>query len=262
MSNGYDKPPFGAPPPIFMQTGNQTSVVNEQVNEPETFPSSESYGEEVVQDVLGENPFGTPVAFGTPVTVVETQVEIPPFGSPPNLMDTPAPSQEKEKYKILDLFWLLNPKYSKTPQPEQPIQKEAHFVVLSFNINFGNLRISFFDLTQNSIVGNVAFLGNMKRTVSGTIYPMAAFNIIRKVRLDMVCMEQLFQDTGAEWQHSRPVCQIQKDEAHIRLIVRDPKFGSYFYDFIDTQKEVFLLACQYVYTKGFDLMAQNMLNTK
>ncbi len=259
MSNGYDKPPFSAPPPIFMQTGNQTPVINEQVGDQENF------GGEVL-DVHDESPFGSQTLvqpginappFGASV-VNQPEIDIPPFGSPPNLMDTPAPTQEKDKYKILDLFWLLNSKYSKTP-PEQPIQKEAHFVVLSYNISFGNLRMSFFDLTQNSISGNVAFLGNMKRTVSGTIYPMAAFNIVRKAKLDMTCMEQLFQDTGADWQHSRPVCQIQKDEAHIRLIVRDPKFGSYFYDFIDTQKDAFLLACQFVYTTGFNLMAQNML---
>ena len=46
---------------------------------------------------------------------------------------------------------MINPKFYKKVQP---IQNEAHFVVVSFNISFGNLRVSFFNLTNNSIQNN------------------------------------------------------------------------------------------------------------
>jgi len=236
-NNEYDKPPFAAPPPAFMQTGNQPPTINKQ----------ESFSD------------GNPFLGITPLENTQPFEEIPPFDEQqtmvPEQIIVPS-STEKQQYKILDMFWLLNPKYS---NKQQPAQKEAQFVLLSYNINFGNLRISFFDLTQNSIVNNVVFLGNMKRTVSGTIYPMAALQIVSSVRLSMKCMEQLFQDTGAEWQHSRPVCQIQKNEQTIRLIITDQKIGAYFYDFTNVQKDAFLQTCQFAYTKGFELMGQNLL---
>ena len=243
----YENSPFpAAPPPAFMQTGNLQPTINEQ----EGVIGSENFGQEMVI----ENPFDAP-----PAPIEQSDI-IPPFGGgiPPAEVTSPVQTAQsnQEKYKILDMFWLLNPKYI----AKQVFNRnEAQFVILSYNINFGNLRISFFELTPKSIQGTVVFLSEMKRTVSGTIYPISSLNIVRKTKLDMMCIEQLFQDTGADWQHNRPMCQIQKNENQIRLTVKDPKLGQYFYDFIDVQKDAFLYACQFTYTKGYDLMAQNML---
>ena len=226
-----DNMPFGTPPAAFVQTGNQVTV--------------------------DEPPFGGSEAVTDPFATA-TPVPGSPFGNaaPDQFSGAPPVNnyqpQEKTKYQILDMFWLLNPK--------QPAQTEAHFVVISYNISFGNLRISFFDRTANSIQGNIAYLDNFKRTVSGTIYPATAFNVSKSPEVSTTCLEQLFkQIPGANWQQERPVCVVQKNQNLIRFTVKDPKYGTYFYDFSGWQREAFLHACEFCYTEGFKLMGQNLL---
>jgi hypothetical protein len=228
--NGDSNVPFGTPPVGFMQTGNQPFEMESNV----------------------EN---------TPAEIVEQhsnivgQEGIDPFASAPQSTDfTPT---QTTKYKIVDLFWLINPKFYANPK-QQPVQNEAHFVILSFNLDFGNMRVSFFNLTNNSVQGNILYLENCKRTVTGTIYPATCFNAFHSPRLSTTCLEQLFrQIPGANWQQERPVCTIQKNEEKIRFTVKDPKFGEHFYDFVSWQREAFLHACNFAFTKGFEILAQS-----
>jgi len=221
--------PFSTPPAAFVQTGNQVTV--------------------------DETPFGVsetdPFATATPVPGPFGAAPTDPFSGAPPVHNNYQP-QEKTKYQILDMFWMLNQK--------QPAQGEAHFVVISYNISFGNLRISFFDRTANSIQGNIAYLDNFKRTVSGTIYPATAFNVSKSPSVSTTCLEQLFkQIPGANWQQERPVCVVQKNQDLIRFTVKDPKYGTYIYDFTGWQREAFIYACEFAYTEGFKLMSQNLL---
>lgn len=238
--------PFGTPPVGFMQTGNQPF---------ETPPVS-------VDTPFGET--SAPSADQPPVGVTASVDSFAPGASDMNPFNNsefgaPPVTTPQNKYNIIDLFWLINPKFYANPR-QQPGAQEAHFVILSFNIDFGNLRCSFFNLTNNSIQGNIVYLENLKRLVAGTIYPATAFNICNSTRLATTCIEQLFkQIPGATWQQERPVCIVEKNEEKIRFGVKDPKNGSYFYDFVGWQKDAFLHACNFVYTKGFDLFAQQHL---
>lgn len=234
--------PFGTPPVGFMQTGNQT------------FENS------LAPDAPTDSFFGVE----TPGTNIQSGDNIIDQFAPPSSLDftqsTNQQKQKKQKYKIIDLFWLINPKfYAK----QQLLQGEAHFVILSFNIDFGNMRLSYFNLTNNSIQNNIVYLENLKRTVSGTMYPATAFNVFNSPRITTICIEQLFQQTpGANWQQERPVCTVQKNEEKIRFQVKDPKYGEYFYDFISWQRDAFLHACNFTFTKGFELVGQQHINIK
>jgi hypothetical protein len=85
-------------------------------------------------------------------------------------------------------------------------------------------------------------------------------NICNSSRLSTTCLEQLFrQIPGANWQQERPVCTIEKNEEKLRFTVKDPKNGTYVYDFISWQREAFLYTCKFAYTKGFELTAQQHL---
>ena len=237
--NSGNSVPFGTPPAGFMQTGNQTF---ENSLTPET-PS----------DIFGSS---NPASTGAAVSDI-----IDPFAmaSSPDFTP-PTNQQEKQKYKIIDLFWLLNPKFYATPK-QQPAQNEAHFVILSFNIDFGNLRVSMFNLTNNSFQNNIVFLKNLKRTVGGTIYPATAFNAFTSVNLSTICIEQLFEQIpGATWQQERPFCTIGKNTELIRFTIKDSKYGTYYYEFIGWQREAFLHACQFTFTKGFEFSAQQHIN--
>jgi len=223
--------PFGTPPAGFVQTGNQPFEMSSPAEQPAPMESP---------------PSG--------MTMTEN---VDPFASVGNFQLAPTTPQQN-KYKIMDLFWMINPKFY---NKQQPNQNEAHFVIISYNIDFGNIRISFFNLTSNSIQnGNIIFLENLKRTVSGTIYPATAFNAISSPKLATICLEQLFrQIPGATWQQERPVCTIEKNEELLRFSIKDPKSGSHFYDFSGWQREAFLHACNFAVTQGFTLMAQQQL---
>jgi hypothetical protein len=228
--------PFGTPPVGFMQTGNQT------------FDSPVTGGDAPFGEALSP---AAPVGFtaaseSNMANPFETGASDPDFQPPA----TTAPA----KYRIVDMFWLINPKfYAK----QQPVQSEAHFVILSFNLDFGNMRIAFFNLTNNSIQNNIVYLENLKRLVTGTMYPATAFNVHNSSRVATTCLEQLFKQTGANWQQERPVCTVEKDESKIRFSIRDPKNGNYFYDFTGWQREAFLHACNFSFTKGFEISAQS-----
>jgi hypothetical protein len=232
-----DKLPFGVPPTVLMQTGNQQTVNN--LEQSVEFPPIDSQSDpsfDHSQQVSFEQQTFTPPVFGG-----NTQI-----------------STEKQKYKIVDIFWLLNSKF----YDQKPLVKgEAHFVVISFNITFNNMRISFFNLTDGSIQGNVAFLNKMQRTVSGTIYPASAFHVVNASRISKVCLEQLWQATGEAWQQNRPICKVEKNENLVRLTIQDNQNGAYFYDFAGWQREAFLYACQFAYTQGMMLTAQNVLSS-
>ncbi len=240
MGNEENGVPFGTPPVGFMQTGNQTfeSLVTDAGTTGVPGPDSFSTGAD---------------SFATGNGGIVTD----PFSAPVSEFVPPSPA--KQKYAIVDLFWLINPKFYMNPR-QQPAQTEAHFVILSFNLDFGNMRVAFLNLTNNSIQGNVVYLENLKRLVAGTVYPATAFNAYTSPRLSTTCLEQLFkQIPGANWQQERPVCTIEKNEEKIRFTVKDPRNGTYFYDFIGWQREAFLYACNFAYTKGFELTAQQHL---
>ena len=223
--------PFDAPPTsFFVQSGNQTIVDSPQENS--TLVPQENSPLETSPPDIFSNPFSN-------------------ANLPAQQDDT------KQQYVIVDLFWLINPKFY---LKQQPIQGESHVTIISFNASFGNLRISCFDLTNKSIQGNLIYLENLKRTVTGTIYPATAFNIYNSPRIATICLEQLFkQIPNATWQQERPVCTVEKNEEKIRLSIKDPKNGNYFYDFIGWQRDAFQYACQFICTKGYELSAHQQI---
>jgi hypothetical protein len=235
-----DNIPFGTPPVGFMQTGNQQVSLDPPVAAIGSIFETET----VESPSLVEKPTTEPQKF-------------PQFDETETLSDYKSQINQTTKYAIFDMFWLINQKFYKKVQPAQ---NEAHFVVISFNMSFGNLRVSYFNLTNNSIQNNIVYLENLKRTVSGTIYPATAFNAFATQRLSTICLEQLFrQIPGANWQLERPVCKIEKNESKLRFTIADPKNGTYFYDFEDWQYHAFLKALEFTFTKGFELTASQHL---
>jgi hypothetical protein len=195
------------------------------------------------------------ILFGSPPPQETSIGQTPGFGPFGGSLSTNTQDQQS-KYKIFDLFWLINPKFY---EQKQPIQSEAHVAIISYNVDFGNLRLTYYHLTKDSIIKNLIFYENLKRLVSGTIYPAAAFNICNSTPLSMTCMEQLFKQTGESWQQERPVCTAEKQNNALRFTISDPKYGKYFYDFTNSQFKAFLYACNFVYTEGFRLMGQKKL---
>ena len=240
-----DNIPFGTPPVGFMQTGNQQVSLDPPIAATSSIFETEPIGPTDTPSSSVSQPSLQPSDSGSQ--------PFPQFDDVGDSLEFKSQTTQTPKYAIFDMFWLINQKFYKKIQPAQ---NEAHFVVISFNMSFGNLRVSYFNLTNNSIQNNIVYLENLKRTVSGTIYPATAFNAVANQRLTTVCLEQLFrQIPGASWQQERPVCKIEKNESKLRFTVADPKYGTYFYDFEDWQYHAFLKALEFTYTKGFELTA-------
>lgn len=180
--------------------------------------------------------------------------------------------KQKSQYHIIDLFWLINPKFGRG----ETIQEESHFCQISFNIDFGNLKITLYKIPNGALQGHRLYLMSLHRLTSGTIYPSSIFNLIYSNRrfqkskdnsetkdiepIKFTCLEQLIQNTGENWQNNRPLCHFTIND-NIRLHIRDPLSGAFFYDFNGWQKEAILHAARFVIDNGYTLTGNQNINS-
>lgn len=190
-------------------------------------------------------------------------VELPPKTCPPEELATPVLTQPEESpiltkedkpkdYCILDLFWVLNPKL----KSREPLDDgEAQAAIIQYNINFGNLRISLHNIPQGALQKNVIYRMLLENLTVGTIYPSSVFKIIHaKTGENFTCLEQLLYYTGEDWQKNRPVCKIYKSDTNVRFEVFATDVNkTFFYNFQDWQKDLFMYSCEYVITHGLTL---------
>jgi len=210
-----------------------------------------------------------------PTPVVEVTPATPDHFASPQYVDkqvnhSPQVQQvqpEKNKYHIMDLFWLINEKICVAGAPVE--EGEAKFVILSYNMDFGNLRVVMYDVPDGAIQGTVVFQQSLKNLVVGTVYPSSCYRLLNTDVPEMTCMEQLINNTGEQWQKERPFCQFKKEknelsgEEYIRMTISDPKTQkAYHFNFVGWQKDVLLEACQFAYTEGFKLHGNNIIRNR
>lgn len=164
--------------------------------------------------------------------------------------------QQKRPYHIIDLFWFISPKFSS--RQELPIE-EAHFCQVSFNIDFGNMKMSLFKIPNGALYGHVLFLMSLLRLTSGTIYPSSLFKLIheservdRKQPVEFTCLEQLVYNSGETWQTQRPVCSFTVGDT-ITLTINDKNSGKFFYEFTDWQKNALIHSAKFAINEGYAL---------
>lgn len=165
----------------------------------------------------------------------------------------------RNKSNIFDIFWLINPKLvsGETTDPT-----EAQLVVLSFNADFGNLRIVFNEIGNSAIVDNIIFNKSLKQTIVGTMYPYSCIQTVRGPNDKFSCMEQLINNTGESWLKNRPISVITKTDDCIKLEIYDMQHEKiFFYNFIDWQKEAFIKALEYTYNEGLNVRGQKLISS-
>ena len=160
---------------------------------------------------------------------------------------TPPPTT---KYKIVDLYWLINPKYINKEELEKG---EVQFVSISYNIIFGNLRFTFFNIPQGSIQQHIVYYNKLQRLTTGTVYNSSCAKLLYNKECKFTCMEQLFNDTGEQWQKERPMCIFEKNNEKIVLNIYDPINGNFKYIFEDWQIKTLLDSCKFCIEKGTEL---------
>lgn len=163
------------------------------------------------------------------------------------------------KYKIVDLYWLMHPKCEDS-EPNFK-ENEAQFVAISYNIVFGNLKVTLFNIPQGAIHGHVLFYNNLQRLTTGTIYNGSCGKLLYSNCKEFTCLEQLFSNTGQEWQTKRQMCSFNKiDDNNILLSIVDPTSGTFTYNFTDWQIKLLLKSCEFCLTEGTKLTGLHKMN--
>ncbi|HKL43794.1 MAG TPA: hypothetical protein VJ892_00780 [Candidatus Absconditabacterales bacterium] len=161
----------------------------------------------------------------------------------------------KSKYNIFDMFWLVNEDIFEDINKLE--ENQVHFISISYNMDFGNLKLTLCNLTEEAIDNHVLFRQHMTTLISGTIYPSSAFRILNSNEHEIICMEQLINKTGEAWQKERPMVQVNKYDSKYECIIINPLNNkSYKYIFKDWQKNAFEHSLKYIYNEGFQLRGQ------
>ena len=169
------------------------------------------------------------------------------------------PEKVNKNYKIQNLFWLLNPKILSGGELDST---ESMFCTISFNIDFGNLRIQFLNLEKDTCIKkNVFFLNEMTPLIDGVIYQTDCYRILTETNNSFYIFENLITFTNEDWQHKRPLLHIEKTPSYIKLCMENYNGTiKYNYVFNDYQKEIFLYACKYAITTGLQLTGMNKIH--
>jgi hypothetical protein len=225
-----------------------------------TNPAKLTHYSETVQEVTTENVQEATIVEATIVDAQEATTE--------NVQEVVKTNHNKNYIKMIDMFWLLNEKFVNSKNGVIG-RNEAHFVMISYNIIFGNLRISYHSVDNETIQGNIVYSDSLRKKtlVVGTIYPASLFKLgALQVGQSFRCIEQLFTKTGEPWQKNRPITDVKreilkdnKDTIIITIYNRENNTSSY-YEFSGWQKEALIHSARFAITSGFELTGQHVLN--
>lgn len=171
--------------------------------------------------------------------------------------------RQKPKYNIMDLYWLISPYYRS--QDYRFEENEAQLVIISYNMDFGNLRIALCRIPDIAIYNATIFLQKTKRLIAGTVYPVSCFRILhnynKNIQDKFTCVEQLFDDTGEKWQKERPLTSFEIYNNKIILnILNAVNNSNFFYRFeTDFHLSCFLDSLNFVIDKGRLLHGNNII---
>lgn len=157
--------------------------------------------------------------------------------------------EDKHKYYIHDLFWLCNPKLESGEITES---NEADYCIISYNISFTNLKITFYKVTDSTFSNSVVFRNQMKLLVTGAIYPSSCIRVLNSSSFYFTCIEQLINKTGEKWELERPKFVLKKDSGDEDIILYCfTNETNYYYIFKDWQKEALLTSMKFCINEGF-----------
>lgn len=164
-------------------------------------------------------PESTPAPFGgaeaAPPPVVANEAAPSPFESPPPspFGETPtvpsfgfgnlppaATSSQTMKYNIIDMYWFLNLRLF-TPNTA-PLEGECNLLTVGYNADFGNMRLTFYNINQDGIIcipgtkmATSILISRDSRVSSVNLYPEACSQILagKNKNQPIKCLERIFK---------------------------------------------------------------------
>ena len=158
------------------------------------------------------------------------------------------PDFSKKKYDIVDIFTFEYEGVNTIADDPNLIE----VVKISYNQNFGNLRITFNQTPEIARYNNVLFSQKMTMLIAATIYPTSAFKALNTL-VGFNCTENLINRSGEKWEKERPVVAIQQlenEEFYVWITDVTKKDKQYVYHFAGWQGKAFKYCLEYCYGDG------------
>lgn len=162
-----------------------------------------------------------------------------------NKLEPPPP-----KYQIVDLYWLVNTKLINGKLEPG----EASLVILAYNVQFGNLRISFY--RGNNIIDlerGFIFRKRGEQVAAVAIYPEQLARIIEREGKEdqFVVMDRIIGEENQEWIENKK----QAARVHIQNRTLKITYNDVHYTFTGLQYNLLLACCKLILAHGWFLTA-------
>ena len=273
---------FNPPESTTMQTGNgrvqynQNQQPNQNINNFQNQQQNQGVPDEIGQNFQppiqnqqpnnyqqqNQNNYQQPNNYQPPVQNYQQQPNQNNYNQNNNFNQQPNQSYQQPnnnfnqpRYRIVDLYWLMNPKCEDSEPKFEP--GEAQFISISYNITFGNLKVTLFNIPQGAIQGHVLFYNTLQKLTTGTVYNGSCGKLFYSSGdIEFTCLEQLFTNTGQDWQTQRQMCSFIRKDNETVLTIKDPNSGTFWYHFKDWQQKLLMDSCKFCINEGTLLSGQ------
>ena len=163
----------------------------------------------------------TPTVQQQPFTQSEATPR-PPFNPPQevtNTFDNYTNDKDKIKYKIFDLYWLVN---SKVYSGEQLGQYDSPMLCISYNVDFGNLRFSFCKPTTAETCNPTSIeLNSVEKMCTFNVYPEIAEQVLMLLDQQSGMVRNLERVFKRSTSWSPPQAAFKKDECGFHIMSKN-----------------------------------------
>lgn len=195
-----------------------------------------------------EDPFKSTEAASTTTTSPPNTTDADPFASienpKPMANENPFASNRnlysnnmgntKRKYKFVQMYLLINNKLF----ANQSLNNESGIMEISYNVDYGNLRLSFCSPNQNTFDRTSIKIQNMERQTTINIYPEVAENILHSVEQWKTNQFQIFErmiQSSANWSPNSSIVRIDGNNKSVAIHTKASNGNAYMYIFTDWQ---------------------------
>jgi len=186
-----------------------------------------------------DNPFEETVAttspFSTPTPVNNnpfTTDSNTPFGGVNNnfgMNGNRTNSNTKRKYKFVQMYVLVNTKLF----ANQPLNGECPIMEIVYNVDYGNIRLSFGNAKKDTFDKTSIKILNIERLTTVNIYSEVAEQILYSVDLDkgvwsdaQIHMFERMLQGNANWSPNQSIIKINSEEQSINIITQPSNGGN------------------------------------
>lgn len=155
----------------------------------------------------------------------------------------------KRKYKFVQMYVLVNSKLF----ANQPLNGECSIMEITYNVDYGNLRLSFGGAKKETFDKTSIKILNIERLTTINVYPEVAEQILYNVDLDkgvwsntQIHMFERMLQGNANWSPNQSIIKINGDEQTINIITQPSNGNSQSFTFNTWQVNALINALKFL----------------